>query len=230
MIMHNTVVENVTIPANRITPVGARIATQAEADALPELTEANDEFKHEVQEVNLEFAAGYIALFQERGRAALEGVGPNPITSWTPASVDPVIGDDVVLEEFVRIVGDVQLGAGSRVGQRTAIRADEGNPITIGRRARIGSRVTFHALKGTTLTVGDHATIGNSVVLHGPLVAGDNFVTEDETVVFLATIEDNVTVRRGATVAGDVLLREGTIVPEGTVVTTQEQADVLPTR
>ena len=230
MIMHNTVVENVTIPANRITPVGAHITTQAEADALPELTEANDEFKHEVQEVNHEFAAGYITLFDERGRAALEGIGPNPLTSWNPAYVDPVIGDGVFLEELVRIVGNVQLGEGSRVGQRTAIRADEGNPITIGRRARIGSRVTFHALKGTTLTVGDHATIGNSVVLHGPLAVADNFVAEDETVVFQATIEDNVTVRRGATVAGDLLLREGTIVPEGAVVTTQAEADALPTR
>jgi len=47
--------------------------------------------------------------------------------------------------------------------------------------------------------------------------------------VFLQeTIEDNVTVRTGATVAGDFTLREGTIVPEGAVVTTQEEADALP--
>jgi hypothetical protein len=34
----------------------------------------------------------------------------------------------------------------------------------------------------------------------------------------------------GATVAGDFVLREGTIVPEGAVVTNQEQADALPIR
>jgi len=35
MIMHNTTVEYVTIPADRITPMGARITTQEQADALP---------------------------------------------------------------------------------------------------------------------------------------------------------------------------------------------------
>lgn len=35
MIMHNTTVENVTIPPNRITPPGVRITMQEEADALP---------------------------------------------------------------------------------------------------------------------------------------------------------------------------------------------------
>ena len=93
MIMHNTTVENVVIPANRITPLGVRITTQAEADALPELTEANDEFKHEVQEVNVEFAESYIALFEQLGRTAVEGIGPNPVTSLNPASSTPIIGD-----------------------------------------------------------------------------------------------------------------------------------------
>ncbi len=62
----------------------------------------------------------------------------------------------------------------------------------------------------------------------GPPVDGDNFVSEDDCVVFQATVEDNVTVRTGATVAGVFVLREGTIVPEGVVVSTQEEADALP--
>ena len=43
-------------------------------------------------------------------------------------------------------------------------------------------------------------------------------------------VENNVTVRFGATVAGDFVLREGTIVPEGAVVTNQDEADALPIR
>ena len=230
MIMHNTTVEDVVIPPNRITPMGARITTQEEADALPEVTEANEEFKREVQDVNLEFVDGYTALYEERGRSALEGVGPNPLTSWNREYVEPEIGSGTVLAELVRIVGPVRLGEESTVGQRTAIRADEGNPIVIGRRARIQSRVTFHALKGTEIRVGDNARIGHSNVVHGPIVIGDNFLSEDDCVVFRATIEDNVTVRAGATVAGELILREGTIVPEGSVVTTQEEADALPIR
>ena len=230
MVMHNTVVEGVTLPPDRITPVGATITTQVDADALPELTEANDEFKHDVQDVNLEFAAGYSELYESGGIAAVVGVSANPITSFNPVSVQPQIGDFGVLGELVRIVGDVRLGNGSRVGQRTAIRADEGTPIIIGQNARIGSRVTFHALKETPLTVGDSATIGDGCVLHGPLSVGNNLTCEDDCVLFRAVTGDNVTLREGATVAGEVTLRDGTIVPERAVIETQEQADALPTR
>lgn len=229
MIMHNTTIENVVIPPNRITPLGARITAQADADALPSVTEANDAFKHGVQHVNVEFAAAYALLFQQFGRNAVEGVSRNPVTSFTPESIEPTIGDGSTLAELVRIVGDVRLGAESVVGQRTSIRADEGTPIIIGRRARIGSRVTFHALEHTRLEVGDHARIGSETVIHGPLLVGDNLVVEDEAVVFRATIADNVTVRRGATIAGAVTIREGAIVPVGAVITTQEDADALPT-
>ncbi|MEJ7838593.1 MAG: hypothetical protein WKF81_07240 [Thermomicrobiales bacterium] len=230
MIMHNTIVENVIIPPNRITPMGARITIQAEADALPELVEANDEFKHEVQDVNFEFAESYTRLFTELGRDGVAGVGVNPSTSWNPDPIMPQIGDGTELAELVRIVGDVRLGDSSYVGQRTAIRADEGTPIVIGRRARIESRVTLHALKGTRIDIGENAHLGDGNVVHGPVTIGDNFDSDDDCVVFRATIEDNVTVRSGATVAGDFTLREGTIVPEGAVISTQEEADALPVR
>jgi len=227
MVLHQSLVENVTIPANRLVPVGAQITTQEQADALEELEEANEEFKHEVQSVNLEFAEGYIALFEEVGLEALTGVGPNPITSWNPAPVEPTLGANVELAELVRVVGDVDLGAESRVGQRTSIRADEGTPIVIGRRARIGSRVTFHALKGTSVEVGENAIIGDGNVVHGPVTIGANFTSEDDCVVFQATIEDNVLVREGATIAGQCTIREGSIVPERAVILTQEDADAL---
>ena len=229
MIMHNATVEGVVIPPNRITPFGVHITDQGDADALPEVTSGNDDFKRAVQGVNIEFAAGYTALYEEFGRSAVEGISVNPVTSFTPESIAPTIGDGVRLAELVRIVGDVRLGAESTVGQRTAIRADEGTPITIGRRARIGDRVTFHALEHTSLVVGDHVRIGNEAVIHGPLVMGNNITIADEAVVFQATIEDHVTIERGATVAGAVTIREGAIVPTGAVVTTQEEADALPT-
>jgi carbonic anhydrase/acetyltransferase-like protein (isoleucine patch superfamily) len=230
MVMHNTTVENVVIPPNRITPLGVRISTQAEADALPEVTDANDEFKHGVQEVNVAFVEGYTALFEQLGRDGVEGIGPNPVTDFNPVSVSPQIGDGVSLAELVRITGDVRLGEESTVGQRSALRADEGTPIVIGRRARIRSRVTFHALEHTSVEVGDNAQIGDGNVIHGPVSIGDNFVAEDDCVVFQATVENNVTVRTGGTVAGDFVLREGTIVPEGAVVTNQDEADALPIR
>jgi len=230
MVMHNTTVEGVTVPPNRITPSGVTITTQEEADALPELTPDHEEFKHGVQHVNLEFASGYALLYDERGRAAEEGIGPNPVTSFTPMSIEPSIGEGARLGELVRIVGDVRLGARARVGQRTAILADEGTPIVIGGNARIGGRVTFHALEHTDLHVGDNPTIGDECVLHGPLRVGNNLTCEDGAVLFRATVENNVTLRERATVIGAVTLHEGTIVPEYAVIETQEQADDLPRR
>ncbi|MEA2526485.1 MAG: hypothetical protein QOF73_3712 [Thermomicrobiales bacterium] len=228
MVMHGATVEGVTIRRNTITPIGATIVRQEEADALPTLDEASGQFKHQVQAVNLEFVEGYSRLYRDRGRPPLEGVGPNPITSWNPVYVDPQIGADTTLAEFVRIVGDVRLGEESAVGQRTAMRADEGTPIVIGRRARIQSRTTFHALKGTRIDLGENAQVGADNVIHGPVAIGDNFASEDGVIVFRATVENNVTIRQGAIVAGRVVIREGAIVPERAVVTTQEEADALP--
>ena len=230
MVMHSTTVEGVTLPPRRITPAGATITTQAQADALPELGEPLEEFRSEVLTVNEEFASAYSRFYREAGAASVVGVGPNPPTSFNPQAVQPTLGDGVRLAEMVRIVGDVRLGDRCRVNQRTALRADEGTPITVGRNARIGGRVTFHALLGTSIAVGNSAWIGDECVLHGPLHVGQNLVCEDGAVLFRATVEDNVTLRSGCTVIGDVRLREGTIVPEGAVIETQAQADALPTR
>ena len=183
-----------------------------------------------MQEVNVAFARGYADLLAALGRDGLEGVGPNPVTPFTPQSVQPQLGDGVRLGELVRIVGDVRLGAGSVVGQRSSIRADEGTPIVIGRQARIGSRVTFHALKGTRVDVGDFVAIGEEAVVHGPVHIGDAVTIGAGSVVFQATVEDGVEIRPGATVAGQCTLRAGTVVPEGAVVATQADADALPTR
>ncbi len=176
------------------------------------------------------FAEAYIALFEQVARDGVEGIGPNPVTEFNSISVSPGIGDGFSLAELVCVTGDVQLGEASTVGKQSSICADEGTPILIGRRARIQGRVTFHALEHTSVQVGDNAQIGDGNVIHGPVSIGDNFVTEDDAVVFQATIENTVTVRSGATVAGDFVLREGTIVPAGAVVTSQNEADVLPIR
>jgi len=101
-------------------------------------------------------------------------------------------------------------------------------PIIIGRSARIESRTTFHALLGTMIEIGDNVHIGDDNLIHGSISTGDNFDFEDNCVVFNVTIENSVVVRTGATVTGEITIRERSIVPESFVVETQEQADALP--
>lgn len=225
-VLHGARLENVRIKRDRIVPIGGVITTQAEADALPLKTEANAEFQNEVLEVNEEFAEHYSELFEAEGVNAVTGVSPAPATSWNPNPVNPTLGDNIQIDEFVRLVGDVQLGSNSIVGQRTSIRADEGAPIVIGDDAVIEDRVTFHALKGTSIDIGSNLKTSDNVIFHGPLEVGNHLTIGDDAILFRSTVGNNVTIGTKAIVVG-VTLADGVIVPAGSILTTQEKADAL---
>ncbi|MBW4462644.1 MAG: carbonate dehydratase [Nodosilinea sp. WJT8-NPBG4] len=227
-VLHGARLENVRIGRDRLVPIGAVITTQQEADALPLKAEGNADFQNEVLEVNEEFAEHYVDLFESEGFNAVVGVSPAPATSWNPNPVNPTLGDEIQLDEFVRIVGDVQLGSNSTVGQRTSIRADEGAPIVIGEGAVIEDRVTFHALKGTSISIGSNLKTSDNVVFHGPLEVGDRLTIGDDAIVFRSTVGNDVTIGTKAIIV-DVTLADGTIVPPGSIITNQEQADALET-
>ncbi|CAN5573758.1 carbonic anhydrase [soil metagenome] len=165
-------------------------------------------------------------LYETEGYQAVTGVSRGPRTEWNPDPVAPTIGDDVVLEPFARIVGDVRLGSDSTVGRRTSIRADEGAPIEIGARAEIEDRVTFHALKDTSITIGADLDTDDNVVFHGPLTVGRRLTIQDDAVLFRSEVGNNVTIGERALVIG-VTLPDGTYVPPDAVITNQGQADAL---
>ncbi len=228
-VLHGARLENVRIKRDRLVPIGAVITTQAQADALPLKTEENAEFQNEVLEVNEEFAEQYVELFESEGFDGVTGASRAPATSWNPNPVSPTLGDNIQLDEFVRLVGDVRIGSNSIVGQRTSIRADEGAPIVVGDGAVIEDRVTFHALKGTSIRIGSNLKTSDNVVFHGPLEVGNNLTIEDDAILFRSTVGNNVTIGTKAIVVG-VTLADGAVVPPGNMVTTQEQADALMTR
>lgn len=225
-VLHGAQVSNVRIPRDRLVPNGARITTQAQANALPLKTEASAEFQEEVLEVNAEFAESYAELYRTKGFDAVNRPSAAPRTSWNPRPVPPTLGRNVKLAEFARIVGDVRLGANSVVGRRTSIRADEGAPIIIGENAEIEDRVTFHALKGTSIQIGANLDTDDNIVFHGPLTVGSDLTIGDDSVLFRSKVGDNVSIGSGALVI-DVTLRSGVTVPDGARITTQRQADAL---
>lgn len=234
-ISHGARVENVELAENAYVDVGEMITTQEQADALPKAEHDTEEFRREVLDVNAEFAESYVELYQEQGYRALVDAGPQPVTSFNPDPVRPQIGEDVTLGEFARVVGDVRIGSGSRVGQRAAIRADEGGPIIIGTGSDIRNRVTFHALKGTQIRVGDALFAGDDAVIHGPLEMGNGVQVGDRSVVFRAVVEDGVNIGESALVVGPqsengeliLTIPAGTVIPDGTIITSQEQLDAL---
>ena len=225
-VLHGANVTGVTIPKDRIVPIGAVITTQAQANALKKKEDANSEFQNEVLEVNEEFAEHYPELYKEGGYSAITGVSAAPKTSWNPKPVAPKLGKNVRLEEFVRIVGDVRIGNNSVVGERTSIRADEGSPIIIGDNAEVEDRVTFHALKGTNIKIGNNLDSDDNIVFHGPLEVGNNLTIEDDAILFRSKVGNNVLIGTGAIVVG-VTLRDDAQVPDNAIITTQDQADAL---
>lgn len=228
-VLHGATVTGVRIPKDRLVPIGAVITTQAQANALAKKAEADSEFQREVLEVNEEFAENYSELYKKSGFDAVTGVSAAPKTSWNPKPIQPTLGKNIQTEEFARVIGDVRLGDNSIVGRRTSIRADEGAPIVIGANAEIEDRVTFHALKGTSIQIGKNLDTDDNVVFHGPLEVGDNLTIEDDAILFRSKVGNGVTIATGAIVVG-VTLKDNTQVPENALITTQAQADALPTR
>ena len=232
-VLHGARLSNVRIGRDRLVPIGAVIDRQAEADALPRKEEAAAEFQREVLEVNREFVTGYRRLYRQRGFRGVTGAGPAPRTSFNPGR-RPEIGARSQVDDLARLVGEVRLGANSRVGRRTAIRADEGSPIVIGVNADIRNNVTFHALRGTDIRIGDRLFGESNAVFHGPLAAGNDLRVGTGAVVFRATIGNGVTVGEDALVVGpadDPLeIPDGTVVPAGARVTSQADVDALRRR
>jgi carbon dioxide concentrating mechanism protein CcmM len=227
-VLHGAVVDGVRIPVNRVVPIGARITTQAQANALARIDAGQVAFKQDVLEVNEEFAESYRELYDRGGFDAVTGVSQQPVTSFNPRAVRPQIRG-VGLSTFTRVVGDVRIGAGSRLGRRTSVRADEGAPIVLGAGSVVEDRVTFHALKGTSIRIGDRLRAEDNIVFHGPLTAGSDLVVRDDAILFRSVVGNRVELGEGSIVVG-VTLRDGAVVPPGALVLTQAAADALAVR
>lgn len=235
IIYHGALVDGVSIPENGFVGAGEEITDQAAADALPTAEEAGVDkyYTQDLLEIDQELREGYIDLYETEGYGAVIDIGPNPKTSFNTEEIEPQIDESVELDEFVRVVGDVQVGESSTIGRRTAIRADEGSPILIGPGAIIEDRVTFHAIKGTDIQIGEYLVAGDDAVLHGPLEMGDNDVVGDGAVVFRARVGDNVQIGEGAVIAGPVAedltlkIPDDTVIPAGAVVTGNRDLDAL---
>lgn len=235
IVYHGALVEGVEIPDDAYVGAGEVVTDQATADALPEIEEAgvDEYYVRDLLEIDQELRKAFIELYETEGYDAVVDVGPNPKTSFNPEVVEPQIDERVELGEFARIVGDVRVGENSIIGWRTAIRADEGSPISIGRGAIVDDRATFHAIEGTEIQIGEYLVAGDDTVLHGPLEMGNENVVGDGAVVFRARVGDNVQIGEGAVIAGpagkelSLEIPDDTLIPAGAVVTSEEDLEAL---
>jgi carbon dioxide concentrating mechanism protein CcmM len=230
-VYHGARIQGVKIPQKSFVGPGVVVDDQKSADALPKTGEVDLGKYYDRKEqidTNREFAKAYIDLYEKEGYDAVVEVGPNPITSWNSRQVEPEIGKNVELQAFSRVTGDVEIGDNSSVGRRTALRADEGDPISVGSGAAIDDRVTMHSTRDSAVEVGKFLVASDDSVLHGPLEMGKRDFVGENAVVFRARVGDDVQIGEGAIVAGPagegslLEIPDGTLVPAGAVVTSEK--------
>lgn len=113
----------------------------------------------------------------------------------------PRIADDVFIADGARIIGDVEIGAGSSVWFNAVIRGDV-HWIRIGEKVNIQDNCMLHVTHDThPLSLGRGITVGHMVTLHG------------------CTVQDYCLVGIGAVVLDGALLEHHSFVAAGAVVT-----------
>jgi carbonic anhydrase/acetyltransferase-like protein (isoleucine patch superfamily) len=128
----------------------------------------------------------------------------------------------VMLANFpARLTGKVEIGmrasqAAHHLGRANAIRADQGQPITISSLRHTALHVTINSPLGGTLTIGKNFRAGSNVVLlSGPRVnvmLGDNVKVGSGAVVVQTSLGSNSTVGPGAYLAGSTFPAK-TVIP-----------------
>jgi carbonic anhydrase/acetyltransferase-like protein (isoleucine patch superfamily) len=104
-------------------------------------------------------------------------------------TLTPKIGDDVVIMEGVRVIGDITLGNGVSLWYNTVIRGDV-HWVRIGEDTNVQDNSVLHVTHDRfPLLIGARVTVGHAARLHGCTI-------EDETLIGIAaTVLDGAVVR-----------------------------------
>lgn len=158
----------------------------------------------------------------------------------------PLVERSAWLDPMSSVIGDVEIGHRVYVGPFASVRGDEGQPIHIGDESNIQDGVVVHALEtqshgrnldGRTYNVGGRAyavyvgervSLAHQALVHGPARVDDDVFIGMQAMVFKARIGSGSVVEPGAKVIG-VTVPPGRYVPAGRTLTSQAEADALPT-
>ena len=160
-----------------------------------------------------------------------------PPTPWSRDLAEPKIDPSAYVHSFSNLIGEVYIGANVLIAPGTSIRADEGNPFHIGNGTNVQDGVVIHGLeKGRvvgedgqeySVWIGDRTSITHMALVHGPAYIGNDCFIGFRSTVFNARVGDGCIISLHVLVQ-DVEIPAGRYVPSGAVITTQQQADLLP--
>ena len=160
-----------------------------------------------------------------------------PPTPWSKSLAAPKIHETAYVHSFSNLIGDVRVGSGVLIAPGTSIRADEGNPFHIGNRSNVQDGVVIHGLdqgrvigddgQSYSVWIGDQSSITHMALIHGPAYVGDQCLIGFRSTIFNARIGKGCIVMMHCLIQ-DVEIPPGKLVPSGSIITDQQQADRLP--
>ena len=168
----------------------------------------------------------------------------NVLTDFSSKVSEPAIDGSTYVHPQAAVIGNVTLGENIMVSPMVSIRGDEGQPLHVGDDSNVQDGVIIHALetesegkpveknlyevdgKKYAVYVGDRVSLAHQVQIHGPAVVMDDTFVGMKVLVFRSFVGKNCVIEPGAIVMG-VTVADRRIVPVGSVISTQEQADEL---
>lgn len=186
-------------------------------------------------------------------------IRPNIQTDFNPNATYPRVSKFAYIDPFALVIGDCEIGKLVLVAPFAVCRGDEGIPIHIGDYSNMQDGVILHALETTShgknmddrrysaegsllkgngsefkngfaIYVGDKVSLAHGVQVHGPAYIGNDTFVGMKSFIFNAKIGKRVAVGVSSTITDGVTIPDNKFVPPGTIITTQAQADALPSR
>ncbi|NPU84186.1 MAG: carbonic anhydrase [Syntrophaceae bacterium] len=169
----------------------------------------------------------------------------NVKTDFSGKVSEPVVDSTAYVHPLAAVIGNVTLGKNVMVSPCAAVRGDEGQPLHVGDNANVQDGVVIHALetemngqpieknlvevegKKYAVYVGNRVSLAHQVQIHGPAAVLDDTFVGMKTLVFRAMVGRGCVIEPGCILMG-VTVADRRVVPAGSVVKTQAQADALP--
>lgn len=186
-------------------------------------------------------------------------IRPNIQTDFNPNATYPRVSKFAYIDPFALVIGDCEIGKIVLVAPFAVCRGDEGTPIHIGDYSNMQDGVVLHSLETTShgkslddrrysaegvllkandtgfkngfaIYVGDKVSLAHGVQIHGPAYIGNDTFVGMKSLIFNAKIGKRVAIGVSSTITDGVTIPDNKFVPPGTIITTQAQADALPSR
>jgi carbonic anhydrase/acetyltransferase-like protein (isoleucine patch superfamily) len=184
---------------------------------------------------------------------------PNIKTDFNPTVVFPQISNSAYIDPLAVIIGDCRIGKLVLVAPTAVCRGDEGTPIHVGDYSNLQDGAHLHGLEttvngtniddrrystegtllkanntsfkdGFSVFIGDKVSVAHGVLVHGPAYVGNDTFLGMKSLIFNAKVGKRVAVGVSSTVTNGVSIPDDRFVPPGSIITTQQQADKLPSR